>query len=156
MLGQLSRCMTVFGGCFKQVMSEKVGGHSLPNETPTTNNKYVADNGCQKATGPGYSVSYNYQSKRPNGSTSIYKQLLFASFTEHNYKCFAEDYQTEHRSQAFTMAHQLANKLDSKLSTIDSMEADNILELDKELEQLLKDTKTPEQQLLCLLSNPAL
>ncbi|PRP78464.1 hypothetical protein PROFUN_13641 [Planoprotostelium fungivorum] len=50
-------------------MSEKVGGHSLPNGTPTTDNKYVADNSRWKATGPGYSVSYNYLGERPNGST---------------------------------------------------------------------------------------
>ncbi|PRP76766.1 hypothetical protein PROFUN_14779 [Planoprotostelium fungivorum] len=44
--------------------------HSLPNGTPTTDNKYVADNSCWKATGPGDSVSYNYLGERPNGSTS--------------------------------------------------------------------------------------
>ncbi|PRP73628.1 hypothetical protein PROFUN_16735, partial [Planoprotostelium fungivorum] len=54
------------------------------------------------------------------------------------------------------MADQLANDLDSKLSTVDSMEADNVLELDKELEELLEDAKTPEQQLLRLLNDPAL
>ncbi|PRP73109.1 hypothetical protein PROFUN_16429 [Planoprotostelium fungivorum] len=57
-------------------MSEKVGSHSLPNRTPTTDNKYVADNGRWKATGPGYSVSYNYLGERPNGSTNgIFVQI---------------------------------------------------------------------------------
>ncbi|PRP82483.1 hypothetical protein PROFUN_09730 [Planoprotostelium fungivorum] len=31
-------------------MSEKVGGHSLPNGTPTTDNKYMAQNGCWLST----------------------------------------------------------------------------------------------------------
>ncbi|PRP74203.1 hypothetical protein PROFUN_16337 [Planoprotostelium fungivorum] len=64
------------------IMSEKVGSHSLPNRTPITDKKYVADNGCWKATGPGYSVSYNYQGERPNGSTGGKDDYLVASCLE--------------------------------------------------------------------------
>ncbi|PRP87237.1 hypothetical protein PROFUN_01499 [Planoprotostelium fungivorum] len=127
-------------------MSEKVGSHSLPNRTTTTDKKYVAENGCwkcstkkhiqctfierellgflwfeiilykqrlielfgsyvvtihhRKATGPGYSVSYNYQGECPNAiNLHRFPPRLHKASTEcaNANKCFAEDYQTEHR-----------------------------------------------------------
>ncbi|PRP82476.1 hypothetical protein PROFUN_09723 [Planoprotostelium fungivorum] len=74
----LSEEMFIFNQTHKHLklgMSEKVGGHSLPNGTPTTDNKYVADNSRWKATGPGYSVSYNYLWEKPNRSTLLFVSL---------------------------------------------------------------------------------
>ncbi|PRP88188.1 hypothetical protein PROFUN_04011 [Planoprotostelium fungivorum] len=95
--------------------------------TGLQSSKYKGSGDGWVATGKGYSVSSNYWGTQPNGSTqkmvtpngSLWQtvieleehcmQLPFASLlhkasTEraNAYKCFAEDYQTEHRRQAFS------------------------------------------------------
>ncbi|PRP82472.1 hypothetical protein PROFUN_09719 [Planoprotostelium fungivorum] len=85
----------------EQVMSGN-SGHNLSNGTRTTDNKYVADNGCWKATGPGYSVSYNYLGDRPNGSTPFASLCLLYDLSVYiSTQTAQSEYRARERLQMF-------------------------------------------------------
>ncbi|PRP72923.1 hypothetical protein PROFUN_17112, partial [Planoprotostelium fungivorum] len=96
-------------------MSEKVGTHSLPNGTQTSDGKYKASGGGWMAIGSGFSVSPKYLGKNPN---SEYLSILRMGYSNtHDSSHCTCDETASHLREEGASEQEPNNKMNNIAST---------------------------------------